>query len=96
MPCCPPPPPALATNAVKALSRVGLAMVRGDEVRVTEDIMRERMTICESHMGDCCERVEKPQRVYHRCLKCGCWLDGKFFHKAALATEKCPRNLWAR
>lgn len=80
--------------ATAAVGRVVAAVVGGESVRVSAEVTTARMAVCLSRIGDCCGAVEKPARTYHRCLRCSCWLDGRYLHKAELATEKCPRSLW--
>lgn len=88
--CSKPMPGALklATNASKAAGRVVVGMVRG-KVIVPDGVFKYRMDKCKS-----CEACVPHPKGYHRCAKCGCWLDGVYFSKAKLATESCPLGQW--
>jgi hypothetical protein len=79
-------------NASQAAFRVVSAVANQEAVKATPETIEARLRSC----SDCPECVEKPKndRMYHRCAKCGCWLDGKFFAKAALITETCPLGKW--
>ncbi len=78
----------LAANAGKAAGRVVVGMIHG-KVIVSDDVFQYRMSKCKA-----CEACVPHPKGYHRCAKCGCWLDGKYVAKAKLATETCPLNNW--
>jgi hypothetical protein len=82
----------MATNAAKAAGRISVAVATQSPVNANPETMAARLEAC----GLCpeCIMFEKPGKTYHRCAKCGCWLDGKFFAKASLATETCPLGKW--
>lgn len=74
----------LAANAAKAAGRVAVAVVTGDELKVTEEIFKKREGICQP----CERRVSKTNRCAH--ASCGCHLQ----KKQRLATEHCPDAKW--
>jgi hypothetical protein len=82
----------MATNAAKAAGRVITAMAAGSPMMAKDDVIARRLAAC----LECpeCVPFQKPAMTYHRCSKCGCWLDGKYFSKASVATETCPLGKW--
>ena len=78
----PPEYPSLATqagNLAGAVGRVVKAGVRGEPVKVTDEVHAARLSICQS-----CEFYDATRK---RCTKCGC--GGASF---ALATEALPAD----
>ena len=93
MACCPgktsPGPMRMAMTAAAAAVRVGVAFVTGKAVLARP----ETVALRSAHCALCVHNTEvtgKSGKVYHRCVKCGCWLDGLNFSKLKLATESCP------
>jgi hypothetical protein len=83
---------AQARNAAGAVARQAGAFFSGATTRVSDEVFTARMNVCKS-----CPHVAvtvKEGKNYHRCSKCGCWLDGLYMHKARLSTERCPENKW--
>lgn len=78
----------MAVNYALALTRIGLAKLRGETVVADEATVGARLDVC----ALCKYRTDE------RCSKCGCYLvefpDGKH-GKAMLATEDCPQGKWA-
>jgi hypothetical protein len=70
-------------NALKASGRALQALGTGKGVKVADEVLKSRKTICEG-----CEDFDKQRG---RCKACGCFT--KF--KLMLKTEQCPRNLWS-
>ena len=81
----------MAANAIAAGGRALRSLVRGDKLRVSERRFAQRMERCVTCI-EATPHAQKPQ--YFRCGKCGCWLNGKVFAKARLASEKCPLGRW--
>lgn len=78
-------------NAARAGMRVARSAVAGKAVAATPETVEARRVICMA-----CEFMktwEKDER-FHRCGKCGCWLDGKYLAKLRVATERCPVGKW--
>lgn len=69
-------------NAIGAVSRLGGAIVHGNQVKATEEEVAKRQAIC-----DGCEYYAKDSQ---RCQKCGCFLKIKI----KLETEHCPIQKW--
>lgn len=92
MPCnCSADLPSVAAqvaNAAKAAGKVFGAVVMGRPVKVSEEVFQSRLNVCKACSSVVAIREE------HRCSQCGCWLNGKTFAKASLATEICPLNKW--
>ena len=84
----------LVVRAAGAVTRAFKAAVQGKPVHVPDAEFRRRLAVCAS--CDQCRIIPNKERTkeYHRCLACGCWLDGKYAAKARLATEECPKGLW--
>ena len=82
----------MAVNATAAVARVAVAAVSGKQVMATMPQIVQRKTACLA--CDNCMVVDKNGKTYHRCVKCGCWLDGKVVSKWSLATETCPDGRW--
>ncbi len=82
-----------AANAARAGVRVARAVVSMQPVLAPTEVVTARQIAC---LHDCPECIPFPKgsTVYHRCRKCGCWLDGKYFSKWSLATETCPLGRW--
>jgi hypothetical protein len=81
----------MAVNAAGAVGRVVSAVASGASLKCSDDETERRLAICRF----CTFAVPHEKKTqYLRCSKCGCWLNGKYFAKAALATERCPENKW--
>ena len=74
--CC-----GMAGNALKAMGRAAVAVVKGAPLLVSKELKEQRLSVCRV-----CPSFENG-----RCLKCGCYTE----IKAALATERCPDARWA-
>jgi len=81
----------MAVTASGAAARVVSAFVQSKPVKAKPETIAARREICLA--CEFCKTWEKDS-AYHRCTKCGCWLDGKYFAKMNLATEQCPINKW--
>jgi len=80
----------MAMNATRAAGRIIVATVQGKPVLVASAVFAARLAICRE-----CPKVHvHSDGVSLRCNACGCWLNGKHFAKASLATETCPLNRW--
>jgi hypothetical protein len=87
-----PPLHQQARTAARAVVRVGMRAITGKDVLVSDEAFARRMFYCRQ-----CPHVMAHNQdglTFHRCSKCGCWLDGKYVAKARLASENCPENLW--
>ena len=83
----------IASHATQAAGRVFSAVISGDGVKCSEEETKRRMAICQF----CTEAIPHATKPHYlRCSQCGCWLNGKFFAKASLATEACPLGKWGR
>ena len=79
----------VVANATKAAARVASAVVRREPVKVPDEILAVRQSICEA-----CEYWQPDGNLgLGKCShkRCGCT---KF--KLQLATERCPDGLWER
>jgi hypothetical protein len=81
----------VASNVTGAASRIAAAAVSSKKIKVSDEVKEARLAICRA-----CEFHEKHAQnlQYIRCTNCRCWLNGKFFAKASLATERCPIGKW--
>jgi hypothetical protein len=94
MGCCPkqlPPLRRQAATAARAVSRATAQALAGGPVKVATAVEQARLDICYL-CPEASPYAKKPQ--FFRCAQCGCWLNGKFFAKARLATESCPLGKW--
>ena len=90
-----PPLTTQAWNATKAMGRVSVAVVESKPVYVSDEVSSHRLSACLQCESCVAVPSKKTQgKTYHRCRECGCWLDGRFQHKARLATESCPQKKW--
>ena len=84
----------MAVNAASAVVRVAGAVMRGDDVLASPELAEKRLAVC----GRCSQftpvKSKFNGKIYHRCIECGCWLDGVSYAKARLATESCPLEKW--
>ena len=77
----------MAGNVMKAARRVVQAVVRGEPVRVTADVLAERTAKCQE-----CPAWDGAARMgLGRCNDARCGCTG---FKRELATERCPRKMW--
>jgi hypothetical protein len=86
--------PALRTQAVNvagAVARATAHAISGGQLKVSPAVEQARLNICYM-CPEASPYAKKPE--YFRCGKCGCWLNGKFFAKARLASESCPLGKW--
>jgi hypothetical protein len=67
-------------NVSGATARVVTALVNGQPIKVTQDVLDQRMRICSA-----C----KHNRL-GRCVLCHCYIN----LKQALTTEGCPAGMW--
>jgi hypothetical protein len=65
-----------------AMTRLGGAIVQGNQVKATDEEVAKRQAICND-----CEYYAKDSQ---RCQKCGCFLKIKI----KLETEHCPIQKW--
>lgn len=72
-------------NGIGALARLGGAIMRGEPVRVSAEILATREVTCAS----CPEWDAAAYQGLGKCRACGCTAL-----KRHLATEKCPRGKW--
>lgn len=80
----------MAGNLAAAAGRMVASAAAGNELLVSAEVRAARLSQCLA-----CEQVRKSSDgTAHRCLACGCWLDGKLACKACLATETCPAGKW--
>lgn len=75
-----PPIPQQIANAAAATARVGWAVLKNEQVKVSQDVLAQRRAICST-----CNHW-----VNGRCELCGCYTKLKL----RLATEKCPAGKW--
>jgi hypothetical protein len=76
-------------NFFMAMARLAWAAIRGGPVFVTEEIKDARVSMCEA----CPYSVQHyNDPAFLQCDVCGCLAHPK----AALQTERCPKNLWSR
>jgi hypothetical protein len=69
-----------ASNAFQATARASVAFVNGEALKVSDEIYKLRLSIC-----DGCEFKDDL-----RCKLCGCFVKAK----ALLTTEVCPKEKW--
>ena len=81
----------MALNAAAAVGRVISAAAQNKAVTASAETIQARKSICLA--CESCRAWEKDAN-YHRCVQCGCWLDGAYFSKWALAPEQCPLGKW--
>jgi len=74
----------LAANAAHAVTRYAVRWAAGERTRATLVEIVRRAEACAG-----CEHLKFIKGV-NRCMKCGCWLDGKHQHKWYWASESCP------
>lgn len=82
----------LAVTAAGAGARVVRAALAGQRIKVSPAVEQSRLATCRA-----CQEVSVKEQngiTYHRCQRCGCWLDGKYLAKARIATEACPLGKW--
>lgn len=77
-----PPLATQAGNAVKALGRVAVAVMRREQIVVDQAEFDRRRSICEA-----CPNIDREQ---DRCRVCACFLAVKPWTKS----EKCPEGRW--
>lgn len=76
-------------NFFMAMLRLAGAFLRGRPLFVTEEIKDSRVSVC----GACpYSQQHYNNPAFLQCTVCGCLVHPK----AALQTEKCPKNLWPR
>ena len=83
MSCC---AQTVAVNLVTAVARAAKALAVGEELIVSPDVRRERLTQC----GPCPHLIPATALVGPRCALCDCFVKAK----AWLATEDCPDGRW--
>jgi len=81
----PPDPRCMTKQIAGAVGRVMLASIRGEKVRVSDEVQAQRLAICEKCPSN---NFIASQR---RCRLCGCYMGG-LLGKTAWATESCPNN----
>lgn len=84
-------PARVLMNAVTAGGRVARSAVLGKRIKAEPETIEARRALCLA--CEFCKPWEKDSS-FHKCTKCGCWLDGKYFSKLAIATERCPVGKW--
>ena len=67
-----------AGNLAGAIGRAAGAVLTGQAVKVSQEVLNERQAECKK-----CENM-----IGDRCVLCGCW----YRQKVKLATESCPMN----
>lgn len=75
------------SNAAAAAGRIGAALLKGQAIRVSEEVLERRLTICRA----CALWSEGGNRGLGECRdpRCGCTKA-----KHGLATEQCPQGKW--
>ncbi len=68
------------SNAIGAVGRIAGAIVHGQKIRASKEVIDKRYKTCDS-----CEFKKN-----NRCSLCGC----NWHAKISLTTEKCPKNFW--
>lgn len=85
----PPDPRCLARNVSSSAARIAIASIKGNKVRVPEEVREARLSICRSNK--CGKFYEN--RGTMRCKQCGCFMGG-IAGKLQWATEQCPLGYW--
>jgi len=75
----------MGLSLFKDTSKLVRNALKGNKVLVPEDIVEERLTICDS-----CEYLLTTKKNRPKCSKCGCFMDVK----AHIATSSCPVHKW--
>ena len=81
----PPDPRCSIRNVIISGTKIAGAAVRGKKVRVSDEVKKARMAICEA-----CPHFHKKAK---RCKKCGCFMGG-VAGKVSWSTEACPAGKW--
>lgn len=78
-------------NALGATGRLITAATTNQPIYVPDSTNEQRLAKCAA-----CDQLRNKDkgREAWSCAMCGCFLAGKLFAKARLATERCPKKKW--
>jgi len=69
---------------IKSMATLGSDLVKGEKVKVSDEVFTKRMSICEG-----CPELNKTTK---QCNSCGCFVRVK----GRLKKEACPLNKWTQ